>query len=112
MPLRYLISVLGVGSVSGKAAETWRAEQQHSRTREDSLFLLARSGLQHQRERNLGLDDGGAGQPQRVTGGCLILMVVSLASPGTRSLSSPVSGSISGWNVISVYLIGCAGVGE
>lgn len=69
----------GVGFVSGKAAEAWRAEQQHTRKREDSLFFLARSSLQHQRERNLGLDDSGAGQPQRVTGECSALLVVSLA---------------------------------
>lgn len=57
----YLLRLLWVGFVSGKEAETWRAEQQRSRKREDGLFFLARSSLQHQREGNLGLDDSGAG---------------------------------------------------
>lgn len=113
--LLYSLGVLGLGFVSGKAAETRRAEQQHSRKRADGLFFLARSSLQHQREGNLGLDDGGAGQPQRLTGGCPISWAVS-PSLGTRqkswfsSLHS--SSGIGGWSVISVCLIGCSGVGE
>lgn len=55
---------------SGEAAEARRAERRRSRTREDRLLLLARPPLQHQRERNLGSDDSGAGQPQGVAGEC------------------------------------------
>lgn len=60
--LLYLLRLLRVGGfVSGEEAETRRAEQQHSRKREDGVFFLARPSLQHQRERNLGPDDSGAG---------------------------------------------------
>ena len=53
--------------VSGEATETRRAERRCSWTREDRLLFLARPSLQRERERNLGSDDGGAGEPQGFT---------------------------------------------
>lgn len=54
--------------LSWEAAETRRTEHSGSRQREDGVFFLARPALQRQRERNVGPDDRGAGQPPGVTG--------------------------------------------